>query len=414
MAVVPETSTVALEAPNFGIIIDTWESYSFNSHFLTPTDGWTFTLGDDDLIDQLLLLHPGQLIALSVDGYTQCTGYVDSVQVTHDRSGGTRATISGRDRLAQAVDACIDPRTAFKPGMNFAQFIAQVFDPFGWGDPHANIVDYNSSNRNVLTGQLRGNKTTKNGRPLKSFTLHQLKPNPHEGAFSFAARVAERFGLWIWLSSTGDYLVCARPSYDEPALYTIISKRDGTTNVLSSDVHYDATGQPSVIVATGFGTGGENPHGRLQAIMINELTGLDANGNPTADVAAIVAAWPAAKLVATRGKLKNASKFVSSNARPMYLHDDESKTPEELEYFVRREMALKQKSSLTYTCEVEGHTQNGVIWALDTMTRVDDDFCGVHESLYLVSRTFTKDRHSGTRTRLEFIRPYTLDFGEVA
>ncbi len=96
----------------------------------------------------------------------------------------------------------------------------------------------------------------------------------------------------------------------------------------------------------------------------------------------------------------------------MYLHDDESATTEQLQCFIRRELALRQRRSLTYSVEMPGHTQNGKPWAVDTMVTVDDDYNRIHEDLYVLSRTFSKSRQGGTKTHLELIRPGTLEFAD--
>jgi prophage tail gpP-like protein len=410
----PEEAVIALEIRELGLRIDTWKSYRYNSHFLTPTDGWSFTLGDESLKDSITeKIAVGQRVTLSINGHVQGDGYIDALEVSSSRNRGTDITVHGRDRLAPVVDSCIDPATRFTAGMTLFDVVQKVFSPFGWLTD-ADFLVSNETNRNVITGQSRGTPTSKKGKPLKSFTLHQLKPYPHEGAFQFAARIAQRFGLWIWLSAEGNVVILAKPSFEQEARYTIRHKR-GTTgpalrnNVLSGQVRKDGTEQPSVIIATGHGGGGEHPRAHMKVAMINELVGLDDGGSPTAEVAAVLAKHPDAKVVEQRSVFGKAARY-STKARPLFLHDDESKTLEQLEGFVKREMALKQRNSMVATYTVEGHTQNDIPWCVDTMVDVDDDVSNVHESLWLLSRTFEKGRNSGTTTTIELIRPYTLDF----
>lgn len=97
--------------------------------------------------------------------------------------------------------------------------------------------------------------------------------------------------------------------------------------------------------------------------------------------------------------------------RPLFLHDEESKTQEQLENFVRREMAQRLRASLEVHMVVDGHrAPNGAYWATDTMVTLRDDLSGLNEALWIVARTFQKSRHDGTTTELQLIRPYSLVF----
>ena len=106
--------------------------------------------------------------------------------------------------------------------------------------------------------------------------------------------------------------------------------------------------------------------------------------------------------------------------RPVFLHDDESKTQEQLNNFVRREMSLAVRKSLTAEYTVEGHGQKNeddggfVPWDIDTVVDVLDDVAGIAERMYVVGRGFEKSRQSGTTTRLELIRLHSIELGDVA
>ena len=98
----------------------------------------------------------------------------------------------------------------------------------------------------------------------------------------------------------------------------------------------------------------------------------------------------------------------------VYMIDDEAKTLEALENFVRREMALLQHKSLQVNYTVEGHGQNTpagfVPWTVDTIVEVNDEVAGLHKKLYVLGRTFVKSRDGGTTTQLELIRRNSLAF----
>ena len=129
----PELEQVSLTLPDSKLEIKNFTEYSFESHFLEPADRWTFLIGGERLSDEHReALVPGVKVQLTVNGGVQCTGYVDSIEVSTSRSGGSLWRIEGRDVLAQAVDACADPTFAFKEGSTLDEALVALFTPFGW------------------------------------------------------------------------------------------------------------------------------------------------------------------------------------------------------------------------------------------------------------------------------------------
>lgn len=402
--------TVVLELPTTGFRLDTWTSYSFYSNFLTPVDEWHVTLEHEDPPKRLLdALQAGERVSLSVNGHIQGDGYIEDVVVSQSKDGGTQIVIEGRDRLAQMLDSNMDPRFRFAENQTLQQFVLQCSAPFGWSkDEH--ITDTNAGNQNVLTGQNRGIRTSKKGRYLKDVLRHRLKPYPQEGAFHFMSRITQRHGLWVWLSADGTQLVVGKPTFDQGALMSLtrLISNPAHNNVIHGTARSSLKSQPSIIIAQCRGGGGEFPKSRLTMYM--------QNPGVVCDNSAIRAAYPDAKEVFAlddAGKPLANTDFrliTSTLPRPMFLEDDESKTPEELANFIRREMALKMRQGFTAHYTVDQHTQNGSPWAVDTMVQVDDDRCNIHEALYVIARTFTKSRTDGTKTHLELIKPFSMVF----
>lgn len=384
-----------------GLRLDTWRSYSFNQHFLSDTDGFSFTLGDESISNRLLAaLVPWQKVKLYINGLCQATGLVDSVSISASHDGGTEVTIDGRNTLSPALDGDMDPRTQFQPSQTLNDLLAAVFQPLGFKV----FTPDDDANRGIITGQTRGTPTTKKGKPLKSYLLHQLRPYPHENAFAFASRIANRFGLYLWMGVDGETIVCAKPAYDQDPTFLLRHKR-GTTgafnNVIAATVKRDSAQQPSVIIATGYGTGGEVPRQGLSLGVVNPVV--------DADNSAILNKYPNTRYIQTNFDVFDA--VPNAYARPLFLHDNESKTEKQLEGFLRRELAQRMHRSFVYTAEVEKHTQDSVPWCVNTICQVDDDVCNVHERLWVMSRTFIKDRSGGTRTRVELIRSGSFDLG---
>jgi prophage tail gpP-like protein len=414
----PDGQTVRLRIMDAGVDLTRWKSYDFSEDFLTPSDSFHFTLGDEQLSeDQREAIKMGARVRLYVERLVMAEGYIDSVEVSADRNGGLTYAISGRDRLGQTLDTVADPQFQLKDGGTLADLLIRLFTPFGWtGETHFNID--NEANRNARTGT-RGTPTTKGGkkkgpRPLKSFVLHQTKPYNHESVFHFASRVAQRHGLWIWCTADGEQLIVGKPEFDQEPIFRLRRDRGGNGNILSGSVRYELTDQPTMLVADSFSSGGEFSKGRCKAYIVNPLLGLTDEGEYTPEVKAVLAKHPRAVENTLPGA---AFPFRAANIpfRPMYLHDDESKTQEQLNNFVKREMSLLYRKALTCHYEVEGHGQtvdgNFTAWAADTVVDVFDEAAELTERMYVLGVHYSKQRGgNGTTTRLDLVRLHSIEF----
>ena len=397
------------------VAIERWTSYEFASDFLTPSDSFQFVLGTDEggLVDeQRAQIKIGAAIRLQVEDLVLADGYIDSVEVTADRGSGWTYTIHGRDRLGQTLDTVADPTFQIKEGGSLLELLKRLFTPFGWSEDAQFEVD-NAANRAARAG-IRGTPTrTRSGkqqskRALSHFILHQTKPYNHESVFHFASRVAQRHGLWIWVTADGSKLVIGKPDFEQEAIFALRRGFDGRGNILSGSVKYEMTDQPSILIADSFSGGGEFGKGRCKAYIVNPMLGLDDEGDPTPEVKAVLAKHPAA----VENTLPQASfpfRAASVPYRPMYLHDDESKTQEQLNNFVKREMSLMYRKALTCHYVVEGHGQTVddrfIAWTPDTVVDVFDEPAELAERMYVLGVHFSKQRGgSGTTTRLDLVR----------
>ncbi len=380
-------------------VIDTWLDYRVDSNFMTPTDGWSMTVAVEGLAKNVRDgLVPGAELQLTVNGKTQLSGYINQITRDASRDRGVTLNLQGCDKLGPVVDSCADPTVQFKASQTLLDVLERVLGPYGF---YSFKID-NDENTSVLSGTSQGTKTSKKGKPLKSVVLHQLRPHANEGAFAFAARIAQRHGLWIWLAANGKDVIVGTPTYAKRALYSLRRTSTGPNNILDGSVTQNLGEQPSIIVADGFSGGSEFGHGRIRALVENPA--LDVNNS------AIVAKWKAQG--ATNVVIPYAGpKMKSKTARPLYLHDDDSKTQEQLDNFVRREMSLRLRHSLSARYTVYGHTsEKGAIWSVDTMVNVNDQVGHLNEPLWILGRTFAKSRSGGSTTELELIRPHTLTF----
>lgn len=400
----PSEDVVVLQMVASGAKLNKWKEYAFSQSFLKPTSSFHFVVSVDEISQSnRAALIPGAEVRLTVNGAIQGSGRIDRVTFSADRSAGSEIHIEGRDKLAQAVDSGIDPRHKFTAQMNLQQLLAEVFGPFGFTADQI-LID-NEDNRGAMAKNVTGTKTSKgakhSGRDLKSFVLHQLRPYPHEHALEFAARICQRNGLWLWLSADGQNIIASQPDYDQQPIYLLRRRYNDQTNNFNGTVQLAMDEQPSIIVADGFSGGVEFGRARLRCIARNPAL--------TADDSAVITAY--ANSGATSVSLPfTGAPYVSTVSRPLFLHDDDAKTPQQLEAFVLRELSLRVRKSLTVGAQVYGHEQNGNVWNVDTICRLDDDLSGVHEDLWVMERTFRKSRTGGTTSDLILIRKHSMVF----
>lgn len=417
----PDTQQIRLRLMDEYVDLTSWTSYSFASNYLTPSDGWSLALSDGDLPDQTRdALRLGARVRLYLQDFPLCEGFIDRIEIGADRSKGTTYSLHGRDRLGAVVDSVADPRVQFKTGTTLAEFLKTLLAPYGWVDEDAHFTMDAAANRDAKTGGGRGTPTSKRKSKtgkLSSFQIYQLKPHNHEGLFRFISRTCERFGFFVRVSADGEQIIVANPDYTQDPKYQLFRSRTGGTNILSGDVVFDMTDQPSVIIADGFSGGGEFGQGKIKASCVNPYFGVDEQGFNLDPIVDLLQHYPEAEqvLFVTQPYRRKNPKFPVP-LRPMFIHDEESKTQDQLNFFLKRTMSELIRKSLTCHYVVEGHGQevNGsfVPWDVDTVVQVDDEVAGISERMYVLGRTLEKSRHGGTTTHLELVRLYSIAAGE--
>ena len=412
----PESDTLSIDvtAPPPGdplgpvttTTFDHFLGYDYAQHFLTPADAWSFSIPAVSLSDgQRQALQPGAVVEIKISGLRQTTGYVDAVRLSGSRGSGTIVTVTGRDWMSPAVDGHVDPNLRFSESMSLQDLVTATFSFLA----DVTFQTDNIANRNVMTGRNTGS-TSKKGKTLKSYVLHQLEPYPQESPFVFASRVSQRFAQWIWPSQDGQSIVVGQPDFEQEPLYQILNSLDPGmsphNNVLEWDAEASRKDQPTTILATGFGGGGVNALSTPKGGIINPISSSNSN--------AILAAYPTVKftqptLALVAGGL-GILPLLDPVPRPMFLIDRDSHDQSEIDAFLLRELSLRTRHALTANYTIEGHRVGGVPITVDTIVDVQDDLSGVHQQMWIIGRRFRKDPRAGTSTHLETIRLGSLTF----
>lgn len=347
-----------------------WSDFSLDSDFLTPADAWSFSFGSDAEWDRVKdVVLPDARVTVTLDGATQCTGWIDSVTASGESS--TQITVNGRDILKPLVDSNVHPDTAIK-SVTVTQLVEAVVDQI-YNDNTPVIFSDNEANRKLLTGKSVSGKS-KNASHQK--LVEYCRPQANEGAFDFLSRNLRRFGLWLWGTADGN-IVVSSPCYSQPASYVISRLRgDKTVQVKSASYTRDKTSVPSRVFVRGKAGGKEFAKGQCKGAYVE--TGLRLY-------------------------------------KPMYVVHDNAQSDAECEAFARQEMSEKLRNSEVYECTLAGVSDpiTGAVYAVDTIAKVQDEVLGVFQDMWVASRTFKRSSAGATTTTLKLLPKGAIQFSDV-
>lgn len=376
--------------------------YEIDSDYLLSTDGWSFTVYDDEDPGALRRkFHPLRGIKLYIDGNLQVVGRIDKISGAGD---GSALNVSGRDYIADIVDGGADPALRFAAATDIGDAVLSVVQPFGI----VTLLGGFNLTRNILTGKRPYFGPP--GRDFKTAKLDEFKASAGMGAYELANKIVARHGYTIQPAGTDrSALVIAEPEFRQEPLYEIV--RPGNL-VLSATASRDYSSVPTCVVATGAGGKTGAKLARLRAEF-----GVFAADSPAAELVStpeiqrsITSANNVLDVVEARRKPGKPDTTTYGTDwplyRPMFYEDTESRNQEQLDRGARRMLAERLRSTLVYDCTVHGHTdpKSGATWAVDTIAMVRDAIEDVAEPMWIQQRTFSGGS-SGPTTRLRLIRP---------
>lgn len=377
------------------------EEYRINSSWLTPTDGWSFTIYKQDDPGSLReTFRNWQPLQLAINGQIQLFGKIDVIEGAGETGAGLE--VSGRDYLADPLDATVDPAIQIKKEMNLEQAMLELFRPFGI----TQITPSWNNTRNILTGisALKG-KPSKN---FKKSNPDEFKPGENQGVMEFGNRIVARHGFAIQPAENRYAIGILEPHDLQDPQYKL--SRPG--NIISGRARRDWTDVPTVTIARGRagdpntaikGTRHEFPTFGIDTI--NPITKIPEIRNcifPESGVGTLIREQ--------RFDLKKPDTtlyaFNPPIYKPLFYQDKDSKNQEQLEYGARHMVADRLRRTLDYTCTVRGHVEpeTGALWAINTVAQVWDDTERINERLWLYEREFFNSG-KGPMTTLKFMRP---------
>jgi prophage tail gpP-like protein len=415
---------LTVEIESTGERWDKIQSYRLTSNYLTPTDEFEFTAyNHDDPATLRRIFRPLMRVKLYIDGELQVIGRIDKTSGT----GGSKSAliVRGRDYMAELVDGGADPSVLFTAGQDLGDALMSLWKVFGI---RTLVGDYNLT-RNILTGRqpFTGTPT----RTFKEAKLEEFKVRAGDGAWQAGDRLVARHGFMIRPGGARGTVCIVEPLFGQEPLYDLV--RGG--NVMDATADRDYADAPTVTIATGrvkakkksnidaslfgrtAGVGNDaqpNDNQLLPALVqFPSLGDLAPNEIGKFDEVKRIALEPVSLLRSARVDWK-ASKMPFEPDddvlyRPMYYEDPHSRTDEQLERGVRRELSRRLKSCLTYNCTVRGHREltSGAVYSIDTMANVKDEIEDVNQRMWVMERTLFNDGQ-GPKTSMALILPGSI------
>lgn len=421
----PAEHRLSVEIEATGEQTDKVISYRLTANYLTPTDEFEFTVRD--IVDPASLRRkwrPLQRVKLRIDGELQMLGRIDETEGSG--ASGSELIVRGRCHMGELVDAGADPSIRFTEKQDLGDALLSLFRPFGI----RTLVGNWNLTRNLLTGRqpVIGEPT----RNFKEAKLQDFKVDANQGVFEVGDRIVARHGFTLQSGGSREIVAVVEPQFGQEPSYEIRRTADARNgNVKTGRAKRSYADIPTVTIATGrvgkqhkkrlnndfnrtssTGQSGNVPDVALLPSLIEfpSFGDLAPNELGTFDEVKRTALEPISLLRSKRVDWKATTMPFEAEDdvlyRPMFYEDKDSRTDEQIERGVRRELSRRMKEVLTYTCTLRGHRDlaTGCVYAIDTMAQVVDAVEDVNERMWILERTFT-NQGNGPETELKLILP---------
>ena len=325
-----------------GAVYPYWTGYQLESDFLTPTDGFTFTVADPTE-DQVAAVSEGASVQLVFGRTTVLSGWIDEKRLTCSRQG-SQLTLTGRDFAAPLVDCSVPLRWTWRD-VTLLHLAELALDELG---VTADIIaDADASQK-----------------------VKYVRPSPGETFWQVLARETERLRLMLWTEADGLHI--GRPDYTSAAVGTLRLCRTPSlakdNNVKSAEHAWRTSGRRSRVTVVGQ-SGGDD------ALFGGSASQVSASATDDALVA------------------------LGLN-RPHVLEDAGCRTRAACTDRAKWEVSSRLGEGWVGTYTVPGHgPSDGVVWDVDSIVNVLDERAGVRGPKWIAARRFARSRE-GTTTVL--------------
>jgi len=323
-----------------------------------------------ELLDDALVFAP---LVLEVNGAVQVRGLIRRRRTGADRQGRT-LTVSGTDYAGVATVAEVPPTYSLK-NTPLVAAIERLYAPLRIP------VTVGAAATSAMETQTRTRRGSRGGgRARRRHPVDAIKVRGGEPIQAIADALCRRHGYLLYTApfEGGVGLVIDRPNYDAPVRHRLTRRRVSDSpegyegNVVSAARDTDGTRVPSDATVFGHTGASSSSDARVKVTVVNG--GLD---HP----------------------------LVAGDRYPLprYIRDRRARSPQVAEQRGRREIARSMGDFDVYTATVRGFSFDGLVWAVNTMVRVEDDLEGV-DGDWLVTRVeFSQNRQTGPVTNLRLV-----------
>jgi prophage tail gpP-like protein len=396
---IPETPLI-VRLPALGRELTNIPDWSISSSFMTSTDGFEFSLYEEDVEKTRgLELQPVELV---VYGQTRLIGRIDGSR--RGRNGYT-VTYRGRDFIADLVECNVDPTLSIHAGDDLLTAIVKAAGPLGINT----VFDDDGAMRNMRAGRKVRAKSKPSKRKKK---LNPYKPQPGQGVYDFLNKIMAREGVTIQPGPNRSTVVLASPNFDQEALYQLRRTREQGqgvyNNIESAEADRDFSSFPTFTMVQGAQAkaGSKGQH----ATKAFDLWAISARfrselGRILAD-ATVSDRW-------LPGKVAN-EVIAGALYRLLVFRDNDARNEDQIEKAAKRTIAERLKETLQYSVTLKGHVapESSALYTHDTMINVNDDIADVHEELWVESCKISYTSNGGPRSDLVCWRPESFELDE--
>ena len=420
-----------------GVEVSSWDEVTITLDMLRPGSPWTVTLWRSgrgeawSRVRELAKIYAP--VEIRVDGAVQLRGTIEKIRDGANRAGAP-FTISGRDILAAAMVADVDPRLHLRD-TTLVEAIERALQPLGI--PVA--VGATADEVRAIQAGARPGARSSGQRASRAHRVDRFRPQVGQRVWDFITQLARRHGYLLHTGPTADGmgLVIDRPDYAAAPQGRLWRRRrsDGTYegNILDGTLTLDATDVPTEVTVFGrtrmtapqdarhsartenvrLQFGGVGLFGAVDRALGREPTALvrAATDTPAATTPAVGASSARSTTTVLNQRLTIRRIADVYLPRPRYIRDTKARTPQITEQRARHALARTMQEFAVYEAVAQGFSwgTEGRLWTMNSMVTLDDEITGARGA-WLASRVeFRRSRANGHTTSLRLLPPHSID-----
>ncbi len=303
----------------------------------------------------------GDSCQITIDKELVLTGFIERMDISY--SGGNHTIrVSGRDKVGDLVDSSLE-KLDIQGDISFEDVIRRVLEELTFSASDILVI-------NLVEG-------------LENFVKDTdiLSPSTGQNSWDFLETLARKKNVLLRTNNDGDILIERSPEGNtggasEGFNTTTLANRldNSTNNILSSSTSFDDT---QVF----------NKYTVRSQSNVSTLKSIFEDATATVD------------------KFGEAIQEDIRTTRQLVLQAENASVNDESINRAQWEANFRQARQRVYSCTINGFRDSqGVIWDVNQLIRVDDDFAGINGNMLIDSVTFIFDLTGGEETTLSLVQ----------